>query len=230
MDEVIAVEKAMLVRMMELAGMSYSASNPPLGGVIQVIDDGPTGVQCVLRRWGTRLSVVFRGSDALIDWAHNLRFCKKVIPYGNTASPIRVHGGFLDAYKAPQIRLAIRRAVTADIRQVDLTGHSYGAALALLCAVDLQYHFPTLDYTVALFGCPRVGNRAFRASYDRRVFKTVRVEYGNDIVTRLPFAWMGFRHVGARLHLGPPRLPFFPSLDDHRPQRYLAALLARLPG
>jgi hypothetical protein len=34
-----------------------------------------------------------------------------------------------------------------------------------------------------------VGNRAFAKSYNRRVFKTLRVENGNDIVTRVPPAF-----------------------------------------
>ena len=222
--------KADILKLMELAGMAYSDEQPPLHSWMTVIDDHRTGVQCYIRRQGARLFIIFRGSNSSIDWAHNLHFCRKAIPYDNEASPIRVHSGFIDGYKAPQIRLRIHELITPEIQSVQIAGHSYGAALALLCAVDLQYNFPRLDYEVALFGCPRVGNRAFQKSYNKRVFKTVRVEYGNDIVTKVPFAWMGFRHVGAKIHLGPPRLPFLYSANDHYPQRYFAGLIEEMPG
>ena len=99
--------------------------------------------------------------------------------------------------------------------------------MAVLCAIDLQYHFPDRDYEVALFGCPRVGNRAFQKSYNKRIYKTLRVENGNDIVTKVPPALWGFRHVGIRIPVGAPRLPGVVSLNEHRPQYYIASLFRK---
>ncbi len=108
-----------------------------------------------------------------------------------------------------------------------MAGHSYGAALAVtLRRRPRRYHYPCLDYEVLLFGCPRVGNRAFRKSYNKRVFKTLRVENGNDIVTKVPPALWGFRHVGVKIHVGAPRLPGVVSLNQHRPQYYVASCSA----
>ena len=182
---------------MEFSALAYAQVQPPLfGELVAVIDDCPTGVQCFVRQRGSALSIVFRGSDSRKDWITDLTFFKKAIPYDNPASKIRVHGGFINAYKAPQIRGRLQRLISPQIRKVMICGHSYGAALAVLCAVDLQYNFPSKDYEVILFGCPRVGNRAFQRSYNQRVFKTLRVENGNDIVTKIPLALWGFRHVG----------------------------------
>lgn len=133
---------------------------------------------------------------------HNLAFWKKCIPYDNTCSKIRVHSGFLAAYKDPHVRGRIHRFITSDIHTVHIMGHSLGAAMAVLCGVDLEYNFPHRDYEVYLFGCPRVGNKAFQTSYNRRVFKTLRVENGNDIVTKIPLWIMGYRHVGIPIHVG----------------------------
>lgn len=108
-----------------------------------------------------------------------------------------------------------------------MAGHSYGAALAVLCALDLEYHYPHRDFEVFLFGCPRVGNRAFRKSYNKRVFKTLRVENGNDIVTKVPPTIWGYRHVGVKVHIGVPRLFGMISFNQHRPQYYAASLFRK---
>lgn len=223
------MNKGEVVRAMELAGLAYQNMQPEYPWcTLEVIDDPCTGVQCYLRRAGDTLFITFRGSNSPEDWRTNLTFWKKCIPYDHVNPKIRVHTGFVNAYKHPHIRPRIQSCMTPDIRYVKITGHSYGAALAVLCAVDLQYNFPRKDYEVLLFGCPRVGNRAFRKSYNKRVFKTLRVENGNDIVTKVPPALWGYRHVGCKLHIGPPRVFGLASGEQHRPQEYYAHLLTDL--
>jgi hypothetical protein len=73
-----------------------------------------------------------------------------------------------------------------------------------------------------------VGNRAFAQSYNKRVVKTLRVENGNDIVTKVPFRVMGYCHVGCRYHIGFPRLPFAVWPWDHYPKAYYQWLSRRL--
>jgi hypothetical protein len=162
----------------------------------------------------------FSRYDSLKDWLIDFSFMEKE----DSLSELRLQNscarGFIDAYKNESIRGRIHGYLTRDIRRVRLTGHSYGAALAVLCAVDLQYNFPDRDYEVALFGCPRVGNGAFARSYNRRLFKTLRVENGNDIVTRVPPALLGYRHVGIPIRVGPVRLPGAISFLQHRPSDY----------
>ena len=212
------------LRGMELCALAYKEVQPQFPGMtLEVIDD-ENGVQCYLRRQGDTLFITFRGSYSAKYWNVDLTFFKTCIPYDICNPKIRVHSGFLNAYKRPSVRNRIHCAVTSDVRHVRVAGHSYGAALAVLCAVDLEYHYPCLDYEVLLFGCPRVGNRAFRKSYNKRVFKTLRVENGNDIVTKVPPALWGFRHVGVKIHVGAPRLPGVVSLNQHRPQYYVASL------
>lgn len=192
--------------------------------LILSMDDQRSGVQYFVRKNGALLKIAFRGSDSEKDWHSNLMFWKRCIPYDNTASKIRVHTGFIGRYKTPACREQILRLITPDIVRVQITGHSYGAALAVLCAVDVQYQFPDRDIEVVVFGCPRVGNRAFQRSYNARVCKTLRIENGNDIVTKVPPALFGFHHVGAKIHVGPPRLPFVLSADAHRLENYLSGL------
>lgn len=192
------------------------------------IDAPDCDVQYCLRREDDVLSIAFRGTDTPQNWVSDFAFCKKSIPYDNSSSKIRVHAGFLDAYKSAGVREKILKSITPDIHYVRVTGHSMGAALSVLCAVDIQYNYPGRDIETILFGCPRVGNPAFQRSYNKRVHKTIRIENGNDIVTKVPLAVMGFRHVGAKLHIGSPRMPAVVSAKDHYPHQYYSSLYQRL--
>ena len=215
-----------IVPAMERAAFAYHDIQPNGDHtLLTVIDDAQSGVQGYLRRQEDTLWITFRGTSSCIDWKTDFHFFKKIIPYNNNSSKIRVHEGFINAYKSPHVRDKIHRYVTAEISKIKIEGHSYGAALSILCAVDLQYNFPDRDIEVIVFGCPRVGNRAFQKSYDQRVFKTIRVENGNDLVTKIPFAWMGYRHVGTRLHIGPLRLPLVVSVAQHPPHAYYRSLV-----
>jgi len=217
-----------IIDAMELSAEAYREVQPVFpGGSLTVIDDPKTGVQCYLRRTSGCLLITFRGSNSAQDWKTNFAFRKKCIPYGNAASKIRVHTGFLEAYKSPAVRDVIHQAVAAGVNRVRIFGHSQGAALSILCAVDLEYNYPDRDYEVMLFGSPRVGNGAFRKSYNKRVFNTMRVENGNDVVTKVPFACMGYRHVGMGIHIGCPRILGAFSFKDHYPQAYYRNLFEK---
>lgn len=219
-----------ILHAMELSGLAYRDIQPVYcNGEFEIISDPDTDVQCYLRRCGKTLFITFRGSNSPRDWKTNFMFDQMTIPYGNSKSPIRVHSGFIKAYKSPGVRDVIHRAVLRrGVESVRVSGHSQGAALAILCSVDLEYNFPDLDYEVYLFGSPRVGNKAFRDSYNRRLLKVFRVENGNDIVTKIPLRLMGYCHVGMRFHVGCPRLPFVVSFADHYPQAYYINLFRKL--
>lgn len=219
------MNKQLILQSFEQSASAYSDVQPYREArLVLSVDDAPSGVQYFVRRAGDALQIAFRGSDSEKDWHSNLTFWKRCVPYDNTASKIRVHTGFLERYKTPACREQLQRLITPEINRIQITGHSYGAALSVLCAVDLQYNFPDRDIEVVLFGCPRVGNRAFQRSYNARVTKTLRVENGNDIVTKVPPALFGFHHVGARVHVGPRRIPFVLSADAHRLEHYLSGL------
>jgi predicted lipase len=153
----------------------------------------------------------FRGTelDRLKDIFTDALTWKKVIPYGNARSKIRVHYGFLRSYKS--VRETIHTIVEETIAHNNPTipvitiGHSLGGALANLCALDLQYQFSEgkfkhiSRYVKSMtVGSPRVGNGAFVKSYNKRVPHTYRFDGTRDIVTRLPPWLFGFRHVDTK--------------------------------
>ena len=207
-----------------LSAQSYEDSQPRCSGQrVCLVKDPASGVEYAVHRRGSLLTIVFRGTDSPADWRSNFCFARKVIPYDNESTRIRVHEGFLNAYKSPRVRKNILGLVDSSTQKVRITGHSRGAALAVLCGLDIQYHHPDCCLEVLLFGCPRVGNEAFARSYNKRVFTTFNVRCGNDIVTHLPPALLGYRHVGVQVNIGPRRI--LPSALDHLPRRYCQYLL-----
>ena len=212
---------------MALSAMAYEPVQPrPMLGE-QTFYSAPNGVQFFVRQQGPLLSIIFRGSNSPLDWAHNLAFSRMEVAAFCGHRGIKVHEGFLFAYESDHVRGTLHNLMNG-VGCVRVTGHSYGAALATLCALDLRLAFPEVDVACYLFGAPRVGNKAFMRCYNSHVIRTIRVECGNDIVTKVPLAIMGFRHVGSRFHVGPRRWPLAVSTEDHYQNRYYEGLINRL--
>eukprot|EP00760_Papus_ankaliazontas_P023216 PhM_4_TR1988/c0_g2_i1/m.68940 len=112
----------------------------------------------------------------------------------------RAHTGFLMAYRAIKDELlpSVQEAIAEHPgKEVIVTGHSLGGALATFAAYDIK-RFLRVEPTVYTFGAPRVGNDTFAQMYDAMVPNTFRVVNESDIVTSIPFSAFGllFRHVG----------------------------------
>jgi triacylglycerol lipase len=95
------------------------------------------------------------------------------------------HDGFLAAIDAawPQIETKIVALVQASPRLISFTGHSLGAAMAVLAAEKVKDGRlrPTAVYT---FGMPQAGGRLFKTRYNRMLGEcTYRLVHGG---TRSP--------------------------------------------
>jgi triacylglycerol lipase len=165
------------------------------------------------------LYIVFRGSDSAEDWKTNFEFSKKIIPYDNMGkSKIRIHGGWITAYKAIGIRDVILKAVFAYIESLSIysnakiivIGHSYGAALTEICALDIEYNIEhSAIYNVAKdnvycipLSPPRVGNYYFKKSFQKRICHHAEYYCGADIVHHVPPFLFGFIHINHMHHFG----------------------------
>ena len=112
----------------------------------------------------------------------------------------KVHKGFYEAFESA--RDGVRSAVQ-DLKQkypsykVVVTGHSLGAAMALLTALDLQTSSTVTKGDLRLFdyGCPRVGNDAFAAWASDQLVDRNRVTHHKDMVVHVPTENMGFTHI-----------------------------------
>lgn len=165
--------------------------------------------------------IVFLSTNSKLDWLYNFLFFHKRIPYKGTNRGIKVHGGFISAYHLIREELHARYLASGK-KKIFITGHSLGAALSTLCALDFQYNFNhESELSSISYGGPRIGNLAFKRSFNKRVPQHLRVTTGNEFTLKLPFAWLGFRHVGKEIHYGAPYSIWKWSASDHWPSNFL---------
>jgi triacylglycerol lipase len=167
------------------------------------------------------LLICFYGTNPqqMRDIENDFYFSKKVIPYDGVNPKIKVHAGFLRAYKS--IREYILNQVKIHpYKKVTVFGHSLGGALSTLCALDVQYNFSDREIECYSWGSPRVGNIAFTKSYNGRVPNTYRCVCGNDIISKLPPFWLFFKHIGKLIAVGKKHWWKPLSIKDHTWEGY----------
>jgi triacylglycerol lipase len=170
--------------------------------------------------------VSFRGSSDVSDWLANL----DAFPEGYSRIPQfgRVHGGFQDVYDLVRDSIAANLATaTAGCDQILITGHSLGAALAVLAAPDISKNMPpnTIEPKLITFAGPRVGLSDFVEAFNADIESCFRVVNFLDIVPLVPPA--PYVHVGAGIAInsgGPVDLGWRHSLIAY--QIGLSALIA----
>lgn len=115
------------------------------------------------------------------------------------------HQGFQDALDA--VWPAIEPRIQSSRLPLFFTGHSLGAALAVLAA-EKAYRSGVTPAAVYTFGMPRVGSAGFAERYNKALGdRTFRFVYGGDIICCVPQAIMRvspparipFQHVGRML-------------------------------
>eukprot|EP01035_Chromulina_nebulosa_P017269 gene17269-22803_t len=129
--------------------------------------------------------VVFRGSESTRNWITNLDAYKT----NYTSFPscnCEVHKGFYDAEQSV-ISSVITQVKLLKIQHigysVKVTGHSLGAALAQLTAMDLIS--AGISTSVYNFGQPRVGDKSY-ADFSSNLLTTWRVVHNADMVPHVP--------------------------------------------
>ncbi|KAF8408815.1 hypothetical protein HHK36_004884 [Tetracentron sinense] len=191
------------------------------------------------RRIGRRdIVVAWRGTVTPSEWLEDLQDKMEKIGDGN----VKVERGFYSIYTSKsestrynkssasdQVMKGITRLVSLYTQKgeevsLTITGHSLGAALALLNAYEAAASLPDLPISVISFGGPRVGNVAFRDNLHKMRVKTLRVVVKQDIVPKVPgllfneglqklyqitgtLKWV-YTHVGAELKLDAHASPY----------------------
>jgi hypothetical protein len=169
------------------------------------------------------LYLFFEPSNGREDWNNNLNF--RVRPYDDMKPAWYCHAGFLRVFKSvlPYLEPYIEDRL---VRRIVTVGYSHGGALAILCheaAVfrrpDLRDHIKTFAY-----GAPRVLFAPVPRAVKKRFRELYLVQNEGDLVTHLPPAVLGFRHVGNIISIGEKGT--YTAIDAHRPESYLAVLAA----
>ncbi len=170
--------------------------------------------------------VSFRGTSDIEDWVADL------VAVPDDYLPIsgfgQVHTGFQDVYELVRQSIANNLATaTAGCDQILITGHSLGAALAVLAAPDVFRNMPpnTIEPRLITFAGPRVGLSDFAAAFNATIESCFRVVNFLDIVPHVPPA--PYVHVGAQILVdsgGPVQVAWRHSLVAY--QKGLSALIA----
>jgi len=130
--------------------------------------------------------VSFRGTDDFdgVDWDND----DTLVPYGNIDGAL-VHEGFYHIYNnvSRDVHFLIETAFLhcgSECTSIFVTGHSMGAAVALLAAVDL--HNYSVPIVLINFGSPRVGNKVFALYAHSLLGDITRHTNGRDPVPHFP--------------------------------------------
>lgn len=190
------------------------------GWRLRYVFEEETNTQLLILEEDDTLYLVFRGSDmgrSELDRRHNSMIVRRRPGFGDLPGNVRVHTGFLNKYRSirEQVLDVVSESKSSGIVTV---GHSAGGALALLAFFDLLDLEPERTLYTVGFGAPRVVNRAGarlvgQSDLARRI---VRVVNGADMVPRMPPAFLGYRHAGARVEISENAGLRLVSGYDHR--------------
>lgn len=170
--------------------------------------------------------VSFRGTSDVADWLADLDAIPDdylpVVGFG------QVHSGFQDVYELVRKNVATALATaTTGCDQILITGHSLGAALAVLAAPDVFRNMPPnkIEPRLITFAGPRVGLSDFASAFNATIESCFRVVNFLDIVPFVPPA--PYLHVGAQISVdsgGPVQIAWRHSLIAY--QNGLTRLIA----
>lgn len=160
--------------------------------------------QGFIARFGRVAFVSFRGTERDFgDILTDIRFRRRDL-ISDTVTDIRpspkaaeVHRGFLAAWRLVQSlvsRHLRRMSIDHPGLRIVTTGHSLGAALALLAVHDLAADGFAAECAL-LFGCPRIGNHDFSRAVTAGI-EVVHHVNCCDIVPRVPPYLLGYRTAG----------------------------------
>ncbi|PQM40841.1 phospholipase A1-Ibeta2 chloroplastic [Prunus yedoensis var. nudiflora] len=171
-------------------------------GYVAVCDD-----KREISRMGRRdIVIAFRGTSTCLEWAENLRAQLIQMPSteGGEQAQAKVECGFLSLYKTrgehvPSLSESVVEEVKRLMEQykgetlsITVTGHSLGAAIALLVGDELKTCAEEMpSVAVFSFGGPRVGNRGFTKRMDDKNVKVLRIVNSQDVITRVPGIFIG---------------------------------------
>ncbi|TVU35749.1 hypothetical protein EJB05_17652, partial [Eragrostis curvula] len=182
--------------------------------------------------------VAWRGTKRAVEWVGDLDItlvpATGVVGPGPGWSQPSVHRGFLSVYASKNStsrfnKQSAREQVLAEIRRlldaykgencsITLTGHSLGAALSTLTAIDIVTNGinvrgppssrDTVPVTAIVFGSPRVGDDQWKKAFDSTPgARLLRVRNAPDIVpTILPSAF--YKDVGVELLVDTLKSPY----------------------
>jgi hypothetical protein len=156
--------------------------------------------------------VIFRSTDAEDGWDLTLNVLTDLKAYHSDMAflndsgiktdkhgVLRIHSGFQNEYLRYRKHILDRLAKHPN-KDVYVSGHSLGGALAVLSGFDIAAHTGR-NITLITFGQPRVGNSAFRKMSDELMPNTYRIVMDGDPIPRIPGSLLDYEHTGKLLQI-----------------------------
>ena len=194
------------------------------------------GAECLVVKDRNDLWLAFRGTEPskLNDVTADLKLMKNAAVAGG-----KVHSGFQKEVNDLWMDILAEIEHNQQLKvqkDIYMTGHSLGAAMATIAATR---HAPIELFT---FGSPRVGGPKFIRHI---TCPHLRFMNNNDIVCRIPPAWLGFKHHGEMIYFNRDgvkadkpswkdlflgifnswkRFKFFDGIVDHGMPNYVKAI------
>lgn len=128
--------------------------------------------------------IAFRGTQSNPDWIADADIVEHPFPYDSKNA--LVHGGFLSIYESCREQLLSKLYSLPSQKKLYITGHSLGAALAVLHSLDVYENNSFKQIALFTLAGPRVGNREFTTKYNRKIKNSIRFVNTNDIIPLLP--------------------------------------------
>ena len=180
--------------------------------------------------YGNFKLVIFCGTEGWPDIYDNMKYWKIEMPENWFGVKVKAYDGICEQYA--KIRDIVHERIKDD-DEIIVTGHSLGGALATICSGDLRNNYPDKDISCASFASPRVGGFSFVARFNCLMPENLRFVYEADPVPKYPPAYINYRHVSSKIHLGKdscwekilsPIRDITGNPKDHNPERYLREL------
>ncbi|KAL2344910.1 hypothetical protein Fmac_006195 [Flemingia macrophylla] len=189
--------------------------------------------------------VAWRGTVQASEWVQNLDFDLDPAPMLFADVDAEVHDGFHSIYTSDNpgsqfaetsVRFQVLEEVSRLVEKykneeisISVTGHSLGAALATLSAVDIvgrRVNIPkdqpekSCLVTAFLFASPRVGNSSFENVFSGHSdLRALRVRNKKDVVPKLP---VGYAEVGEELVIDTRKSQYLKDdVSSHSLEAYL---------
>jgi Lipase (class 3) len=156
------------------------------------------------------LVAAIRGTETILEWIHDAAFL--FVPNPIHAGGGLTEDGFTAIYRSlragddpnsPTVIDTITALVGAGgVSRVTICGHSLGAAVATLLALDAGLNSGCKSVAAYTYASPRVGELFFQHTYDSVVPNSFRVHHRPDVVPKVPF--YPFEHIGLDLEVISP--------------------------
>ncbi|KAM7254032.1 hypothetical protein ACFE04_031714 [Oxalis oulophora] len=219
------------------------------------------------------ITIAWRGTVTRLEWIVDLMDFLKPINSNKIPCPdpsVKVESGFVDLYTDKDendrfCKFSAREQVLTEIKRlielypneeisITITGHSLGAALAILNAYDIAEtginiacDGTTMPVSVFSFSGPRVGNARFKERMELLGVKVLRAVNLHDVVPKTPGFFLNenvapalmkmaeglpwsYSHVGVELCLDHKNSPFLKATNDPVCSHNLEALLHLIDG